>query len=83
VLELSEALGAAGFVLIGIAGLIFTGVLFKDFLPLGIPGHLLSGGQIDVASTAVGLEVAGAFMVGWSEFLDQALVVDRSPQERS
>jgi multicomponent Na+:H+ antiporter subunit B len=76
-LELAEALGAAGFAMVGLGGLIFAGVLFKNFLPLGTTGHLLSGGQIDVASVAVGVEVAGAFMVGWSEFLDQALVVDR------
>jgi multicomponent Na+:H+ antiporter subunit B len=74
-LEFTDAMGAAGFALIGVAGLVFAGVLFKDFLPLGIPGHILSGGQIDVASVAVGLEVAGAFMVAWSEFLDQALIV--------
>jgi multicomponent Na+:H+ antiporter subunit B len=78
VLEFGDAVGAGGFALVGVAGLIFTGVLFKDFLPLGIPGHLLSAGQIDVASVAVGLEVAGAFMVAWSEFLDQALVVAES-----
>jgi multicomponent Na+:H+ antiporter subunit B len=76
-LEFGEAVGAAGFALVGVAGLVFAGVLFEDFLPLGTPGHLLSGGQIDVASVAVGVEVAGAFMVAWSEFLDQALVVHR------
>ena len=62
---------------IGIAGLVAVGVFFKNFLPLGIPGHLLSAGQIDVASTAVGVEVSGAFLVAWSEFLDQAILVRR------
>ena len=57
----------------------FVGVFFKNFLPLGIPGHLLSAGQIDVASVAVGLEVSGAFLVAWSEFLDQAIVVRPKP----
>jgi hypothetical protein len=28
---------------------------------------------------AVGIEVSGAFLVAWSEFLDQAIVVNRSP----
>jgi hypothetical protein len=28
-----------------------------------------------LASIAVGLEVSGAFLVGWTEFLDQALLV--------
>ena len=77
VVELGDAAGAVGYALIGLGGLVFTGVFFKNFLPLGIPGHLLSAGQIDVASVAVGLEVSGAFLVGWSEFFDQAILVRR------
>jgi hypothetical protein len=30
-----------------------------------------------VASVAVGVEVSGAFLVAWSEFLDQAMLVRR------
>jgi hypothetical protein len=55
-------------------------VFFKNFLPFGIPGHLLSAGQIPLASVAVGLEVAGAFLVGWTQFLDQALVIKGGAQ---
>ena len=77
VIELGDAAGAVGYALIGLGGLVFAGVFFKNFLPLGIPGHLLSAGQIDVASVAVGLEVSGAFLVGWSEFFDQAILVRR------
>lgn len=76
-LEVGEAVGAAGYGMVGVAGLVITGVFFKNFLPLGIPGHLLSAGQIDVASVAVGVEVSGAFLVAWSEFLDQAMIVRR------
>jgi multicomponent Na+:H+ antiporter subunit B len=76
-LEVGEAVGAAGYAMVGIAGLVFVGIFFKNFLPLGIPGHLLSAGQIDVASVAVGVEVSGAFLVAWSEFLDQAIMVRR------
>lgn len=75
VIELGDALGAAGYALIGLSGLVFVGIFFKNSLPLGIPGHLLSGGQMDVASVFVGLEVSGAFLVAWSEFLDQAMLV--------
>jgi multicomponent Na+:H+ antiporter subunit B len=75
VIELGDAIGAAGYALVGLGGLVFAGIFFKNFLPLGIPGHLLSAGHIDIASTVVGLEVSGAFLIAWSEFLDQALAV--------
>jgi multicomponent Na+:H+ antiporter subunit B len=78
--EFGEAVGAVGYGMVGLAGLVFVGVFFKNFLPLGIPGHLLSAGQIDVASVAVGLEVSGAFMVAFGEFLDQAIVVRSEPR---
>jgi multicomponent Na+:H+ antiporter subunit B len=77
VIEIGDAIGAMGYGLVGLGGLVFVGIFFKNFLPLGIPGHLLSAGQIDVASVAVGLEVSGAFLVAWSEFLDQTILVRR------
>lgn len=73
--ELGEAAGAAGYALLGLSGLVIVGTFFKNSLPLGIPGHLLSGGQMDVASALVSIEVTGAFLVAWSEFLDQAMLV--------
>lgn len=75
VIELGDALGAAGYALIGLSGLVFVGIFFKNSLPLGIPGHLLSGGQLDVASVFVGLEVSGAFLVAWTHFFDQAMLI--------
>ena len=79
--ESAEAIGAAGYGLVGMGGLIFAGIFFKNFLPFGMPGHLLSAGQMPLASIAVGLEVTGAFLVGWTEFLDQAMLI--KGQERS
>jgi multicomponent Na+:H+ antiporter subunit B len=81
VVEIGDAVGAIGYGLVGLGGLVFAGIFFKSFLPLGIPGHLLSAGQIDIASVAVGLEVSGAFLVAWSEFLDQAILVRRQEQQ--
>ncbi len=75
VIELGDALGAAGYALVGLSGLVLVGIFFKDPLPLGIPGHLLSGGQMDVASVFVGLEVSGAFLVAWTHFFDQAMLI--------
>jgi multicomponent Na+:H+ antiporter subunit B len=73
-IESSDALGAAAYALIGVGGLIFTGVYLDDPLPLGAPGHLLSAGMMPLNSIAVGLEVTGAFLLTWTEFLDQSLI---------
>ena len=75
VVEVGEAAGAAAYGLIGLGGLIFASVFFKNFLDLGKPGELLSAGTIPLSNIAVGIEVAGAFLLIWSEFLDQALAV--------
>jgi multicomponent Na+:H+ antiporter subunit B len=76
--EAAEAAGAAGFAMVGVGGLIFAGVFFKNFLALGTSGELLSAGTMPLSNIAVGLEVAGAFVLLWTEFLDQALIVSGS-----
>jgi multicomponent Na+:H+ antiporter subunit B len=74
-LEALESAGAAAYALIGLGGLIFAGVYFKNYLPLGTSGKLLSAGMMPLNSIAVGLEVTGAFLLTWTEFLDQSLLV--------
>ena len=76
-LEGLESVGAAGYTRIGGGGLIFASVFLKNFLPLGTPGKLLSAGMMPLNSLAVGLEVTGAFLLVWTEFLDQSLIVSR------
>jgi multicomponent Na+:H+ antiporter subunit B len=61
--EISEAAGAAGFVLIGLGGLIAAGAFLQNFVTKGPPGLIQSGGTIPLANLAVGLEVAGALIV--------------------
>jgi multicomponent Na+:H+ antiporter subunit B len=72
--EAADSIGAAAYALIGLGGLIFVGVFLKNPLPLGTPGQLLSGGMMPLNSIAVGLEVTGAFLVTWTEFLDQTML---------
>lgn len=79
-LEASDAIGAAGYALIGMAGLIIASVYLKNFLPRGTPAMLLSAGMIPINSVAVGFEVTGAFLVVWTEFLDQQLIVQREQE---
>lgn len=73
-LEAADALGSAAYALIGVGGLIFAGTYLANPLPLGSQGHLLSGGMMPLNSIAVGLEVTGAFLLTWTEFLDQTLI---------
>jgi multicomponent Na+:H+ antiporter subunit B len=75
--EVSEASGAAAFVLIGVGGIIFAGAFLENFLPVRTPGSLVSAGTIPLLSFAVGFEVAGGFVLLLSEFLDQLLIVRR------
>ena len=74
VVELGEAIGAAAYALIAVGGLIFGVAALENFLPLGTAGQLLSAGTIPLLNVSVGLEVAGAFTLVVSEFLDQALL---------
>jgi multicomponent Na+:H+ antiporter subunit B len=75
--ETAKAAGAGAFVLIGLAGLIVAGAFLENFLPLGTPGELVSAGTIPLLSLAVGIEVAGGFVLLLSDFLDQLLVIRR------
>jgi multicomponent Na+:H+ antiporter subunit B len=72
-MEVSEGIGAAGFVLIGIGGMVLAGAFLENFLPFGKVGSLLSGGDIPLMNLAVGVEVMGALVV-LGEMLDQRLL---------
>jgi multicomponent Na+:H+ antiporter subunit B len=74
-LEASEAGGATAFVLIGLGGLIISGVYMANFIDPGTEKTLLSGGVIPLLNISVGLEVAGAFALTFTEFLDQTILL--------
>jgi multicomponent Na+:H+ antiporter subunit B len=69
--ELAEAGGALGFALIGLGGLVFAATFFENFFALGTQGSLLSGGTIPLSNLVVGLEVTGALVLIFSEFLEE------------
>jgi multicomponent Na+:H+ antiporter subunit B len=75
--EVAKASGAGAFVLIGIGGILFAAAFLDNFLPVRAPGELVSAGTIPLLSFAVGLEVAGGFVLLLSEFLDQLLIFRR------
>ena len=77
IMEALHAVGAAGFLCVGLGGLIAGEAFFHNFIALGKPGMLLSGGTIPLNSVAVGLEVTGAFLLLFSEFIEEAVVIGR------
>ncbi len=72
-LEISEAVSAGAFALLGFGGLISSGIFFENFIEKGQAG-LLTGGFIPLANIAVGAEVGAAFLMVTSELLYQRLL---------
>lgn len=73
--DIGEALGAAAFVAIGLAGLVFGGVFLANLLPTGTLGNLLSSGSVPLLNLAVGVEVACGMTVLLAQFLAQEITV--------
>jgi multicomponent Na+:H+ antiporter subunit B len=73
VFELIETIGAGGFVLVGLAGLLAGAAFLQNILPLGQPKALFSAGTLLLLNVLVGLEVFGGLILTLSEFFHQTL----------
>lgn len=76
-LDAAEGIGAAGYAAVGLAGLAAASSFLANFLPLGRPGYIDSSGTIAVIDSLVGLEVAAAFVLVSTEFLEELARVRR------
>jgi multicomponent Na+:H+ antiporter subunit B len=74
-LEASDGVGASGYLLIGLLGLLAGTDFLSNVIGLGVTGNLISGGTIALLNLVVGVEVAGSFAILASEFLDQTAVI--------
>lgn len=74
-LDLGEGLGAGGFITIGLLGLVAGSAFLENFLRLGAPRELLSGGTLIPINLTVALAVAAGVVLIVFEFLEQTLVV--------
>lgn len=72
--ESAEAIGAGGYGIIGAAAMLRAERFLQNFLPLGKAGDVFSGGTVALIDLAVGLEVAGGFILLLLIFLEEALV---------
>lgn len=75
VFDIGEALGAAAFVAVGLAGLAFGGVFLANLLPTGTLGNLFSSGSVPLLNIAVGVEVACGMTVLLAQFLAQEITI--------
>ena len=78
--EIADAVGAAAYMVVAIGGLVFGAAVMDNWLPIGTPGSLLSGGIVPVLSIAVGVEVTAAITLILTEFVDQMLVGGRDAE---
>ena len=73
--EVGEAVGAGGYLGIGLAGLIMGGAYLRNVAALGQTGNINSGGTIALINLATGLEVAAGFVLLLYAFLEQTLEI--------
>jgi multicomponent Na+:H+ antiporter subunit B len=66
-----EGTGAGGYAVIGTVALFLGEPFLHNMLPHGLAGKLSSGGSIPVLNWATGLAVTAAFLLLFSEFLDE------------
>lgn len=81
-LEVSDGVGAFGYLLIGLLGLLAGEAFLSNVAGLGVTGNLIAGGTIALLNLTVGLEVAGGFAILASEFLDQTTVIRTRSRRR-
>ncbi|HUI47797.1 MAG TPA: MnhB domain-containing protein [Acidimicrobiia bacterium] len=83
-LERAEAVGAAGFIGLGLLGVIAGSVFLDNVLPLGRTGSVFSAGMVPLINLSVGLEIAAGLVLLLTTFLRQTIVLRRieSPARR-
>ena len=77
-IDLAKGTGLGVFTVVGIVSLLLGTAYLHNFGPLGTAGTLASGGTISILNIATGLEVMAAFVLLFTEFLEE-LAVTRAP----
>jgi multicomponent Na+:H+ antiporter subunit B len=72
--DLAKGTGAGSFAVIGVVALLLGTAYLHNFGPLGTSGTLASGGTIAMLNVASALEVSAAFVLLFTEFLEELQV---------
>jgi len=78
--EFLEGTGAAGYALIGVAGLAMGTAFLTNVIPLGTTGDVFSSGTIAAISACVGVEVAAGFTLVIFEYLREILSREKNEE---
>ncbi len=70
---ISEAIGAAAYILIGAAGVLAGGAFLQNIFPLGASGSITGGGIVPFINLGVGLEVGGGLSLALLVYLEELL----------
>jgi multicomponent Na+:H+ antiporter subunit B len=73
-LDLVKGAGVGAFAVIGVVSLLLGTAYLHNFGPLGTSGTLASGGTIAMLNIATALEVSAAFVLLFTEFLEELVV---------
>jgi multicomponent Na+:H+ antiporter subunit B len=79
-LDFAEGTGVGGYAVIGIVSMLLGSAYLHNFGPFGQAGTLASAGTISMLNLATALEVTAAFVLLFTEFLEE-LVVTRAETE--
>jgi multicomponent Na+:H+ antiporter subunit B len=71
--ETAEAIGAGGYILVGLAGVIWGTAFLQNVLPLGKIGSPFSAGTVALIDASVGLEVGAGFVLLSLAYLEETL----------
>jgi multicomponent Na+:H+ antiporter subunit B len=74
-IDLVEGTGAGGYAVVGVVSLLLGSAYLHNFGPLGTSGTLASGGSIAFLNVASALEVSAAFVLLFTEFLEELTLV--------
>jgi multicomponent Na+:H+ antiporter subunit B len=72
-IEVTEAIGAAGYIAVGVACVALGALFLQNVLPLGQSGSVTGGGTVVYIDVAVGLEVSGGFVLALLSYLAELM----------
>jgi len=76
-LERAEAIGAGGFVAVGLLGAATGSAFLDNVFPLGKTGTIFSAGTVPLINLSVGIEIAAGLVLLLTTFLHQTIVLRR------